>query len=283
MEQGGTDIMARLGAAIDAWQARIEETHRRLTEQLSEARGPTDGPPGDAAPAAAPGRDLEADVTALEDALAERDARITALVAESRALQERVEAAETTLREAREETQRLRDQNAALRIALESDLRKGAPADVLTIQAFDARGHKKRMGEILVELGIITAEQLHGLLAEQHAAPQRRLGRLVVARGYTNEVVIARILASQFRLPFTELREGDVSPNAPALISAHLARQHHCVPVRKEGDCVILAMANPMDLIAIEDVEHATGCRVEPVVATSAAIEFVIARQWGKA
>ena len=109
------------------------------------------------------------------------------------------------------------------------------------------------------------------------------VGRLVVDRGYTNEVVIARILASQLRLPFTELREGDVSPGAPSLISAQLARLHHCVPIRKEGDCVILAMANPMDLIAIEDVEHATGCRVEPVVATSAAIEFVIARQWGKA
>ena len=274
--------MARLGAAIDAWQARIEETHRRLMEQLAEARGPTDGPNEDLAAAEA-GKDLEAAVTALEDALAERDARITALTAEARTLKERVEAADTALREAREETQRLRDQNAALRTALENNLRKGAPAGALTIQAFDARGHKKRMGQILVELGIITAEQLHGLLAEQHAAPQRRLGRLVVDRGYTNEAVIARILASQLRLPFTELREGDVSPNAPALISAHLARQHHCVPIRKEGDCVILAMANPMDLIAIEDVEHATGCRVEPMVATSAAIEFVITRQWGKA
>ena len=282
MDQGGADIMARLGAAIEAWQARITETHGRLMEQLAEARGPTEGPTEDDE-AAEPGGDLAAAVAALEDALAERNARIAALAAEATMLKEQADAAETALREAREETQRLRDQNAALRTALESNLRKGAPADALTIQAFDARGHKKRMGEILVELGIITPEQLRGLLTEQHAAPQRRLGRLVVDRGYTNEVVIARILASQLRLPFTELREGDVSPGAPSLISAQLARLHHCVPIRKEGDCVILAMANPMDLIAIEDVEHATGCRVEPVVATSAAIEFVIARQWGKA
>lgn len=282
MDQGGADIMARLGTAIEAWQARITETHRRLMEQLAEVRGPAEGPTEDQE-AAEPGEDLEAAVAALEDALAERDARIAALAAEAGILKEQTDAAETALRETREETQRLRDQNAALRTALESNLRKGAPAAAMTIQAFDARGHKKRMGEILVDLGIITPEQLQDLLAEQHVAPQRRLGRLVVDRGYTNEVVIARILASQLRLPFTELREKEISPGAPSLINAQLARLHHCVPIRREGDCVILAMANPMNLIAIDDVEHVTGCRVEPVVATTAAIEFVITRQWGRA
>lgn len=356
MEQGGADVVARLGAAIEEWQARIAETHQRLAEQLSAARGQMDTLASAETPASEPGEDLQAAIAELEDALAERDGSIAALSAEAAALTGRAEAAEAALRDAqqraaalemdaagldaarsamealrreledakgdaarareesdrlqaalneanalarqraedvqaeleqarfdaaqaREEAQRLRDQNAAL----ESNLRKATPAGPLKIEAFDARGHKKRMGEILVELGVISQEQLQELLAEQQAAPQRRLGKLVVDRGHTNELVIARILASQLRLPFIELREGDISPDAPELLSAHLVRLHRCVPVRREEDSIVLAMANPMDLIAIEDVEHATGCRVEPVVATAAAIELAITRLWGKA
>lgn len=360
MEQGGADVVARLGAAIEEWQARIAETHQRLAKQLSAARGQMDTLASAETPASEPGEDLQAAITELEDALAERDGSIAALSAEAAALTGRAEAAEAALRDAqqraaaletdaagldaarsameslrreledakgdaarareesdrlqaaldeanalagqraedlqaeleqarldaaqaREEAQRLRDQNAALRTALESNLRKATPAGPLKIEAFDARGHKKRMGEILVELGVISPEQLQELLAEQQTAPQRRLGKLVVDRGHTNELVIARILASQLRLPFIELREGDISPDAPELLSAHLVRLHRCVPVRREEDSIVLAMANPMDLIAIEDVEHATGCRVEPVVATAAAIELAITRLWGKA
>ena len=68
------------------------------------------------------------------------------------------------------------------------------------IRAFDAHGHKRRMGTILVEAGVLTQEQLDAALAEQAANPQRRVGTIVVERGFTSEEVIARILAAQLRL-----------------------------------------------------------------------------------
>lgn len=148
----------------------------------------------------------------------------------------------------------------------------------LLIKAFDGDGHKKRMGEILVEQGVLTAEQLHGILNEQSRDPQRRFGTLVVERGYTSEAMVARILAAQLRLPFVELTPESIDPKAPPLISAHLARLHRAVPVRQELGKLVLAMANPLDLIAIEDIELASKCHVDPVVATLSSIEAAFKR-----
>lgn len=150
--------------------------------------------------------------------------------------------------------------------------------DLSRVKVFDARGHKKRMGQILVEAGIITQEQLEDILNKQASSPQRRFGTLVVEHGHTSEEVVARILAAQLRLPFTELKESDVDPAATMLVGPHLADLHQCIPIRKEEDRLTLAMANPIDLIAIEDVELATRCRVEPVVATPTGVRRAIAQ-----
>lgn len=145
------------------------------------------------------------------------------------------------------------------------------------IAAFDAHGHKLRMGTILVEAGILTASQLESALAEQAVNPQRRVGAIVVERGYTTEEVVARILAAQLRLPFVTLAPGTYDATAPHLISGHLARLHKAVPIQQDGEMLTVAMANPLDLIAIEDMEIASRCRVEPVVATRSAIDAVLA------
>ena len=152
------------------------------------------------------------------------------------------------------------------------------PAELEAISVLDEHGHKKRMGEILVEAGVITQEQLEDILNEQVSKPQCRFGTLVVEHGYSNEEVIARILAAQLHLPFVELKDEELDPDIPRIISPQLAELRQCVPLRKEGGRLIVAMSNPMDLIAIEDVELASNCQVDPVVATPKGIQFTIAR-----
>lgn len=151
-------------------------------------------------------------------------------------------------------------------------------ADLTSLSAFDEQGRKRRMGDILVEAGVLTSEQLVELLKEQVVNPTRRLGKMVVDRGYTSESVIARILAAQLRLPFAELREGEVDPAIPPLLNRSMASLRRCVPIRREGDRIVLAMTNPLDLIAIEDAERALQCPVDVVVAASSSIDFTIAR-----
>ncbi|HEO71528.1 MAG TPA: type II secretion system protein GspE, partial [Candidatus Hydrogenedentes bacterium] len=70
-------------------------------------------------------------------------------------------------------------------------------------------------------------------------------------------------------------------PEAVALISGRLAARHACIPVRAGSGSIALAMANPLDLIAIEDIEHATGQQVRPLIARESEIMDAITRHYG--
>jgi len=164
-----------------------------------------------------------------------------------------------------------RDEIRALKEALDSSRPGGSGID-----AFDARGHKKRMGEILVEMGVVTEVQLKSLLKEQAADPQRRLGTLVVEHGYTGEDLVARILAAQLRLPYEDLEQIEPEPGAIEKVSPHVVRLHGCMPLQEEDGVLTVAMVNPLDLIAIEDLELASRCRVTPVVSTRSQIGALI-------
>ena len=172
----------------------------------------------------------------------------------------------------------LRAEIASLHMAAGRDEAARALAQA-EIPAFDQHGHKRRMGAILVEAGVLSQAQLEVALSEQAADPHRRFGSIVVELGFTTEEAVARILAAQLRLPYVDLEAvGSHDTTAPRLISAHLARLHKAVPIRQAEGVLTVAMTNPLDLIAIEDIEIASRCRVEPVVATRSAIEAILAK-----
>lgn len=151
----------------------------------------------------------------------------------------------------------------------------------VAIQPFDEHGAPRRMGDILVGAGLITQEQLETALEVQREHPQRKLGAILVAEGFTTEEVVPQVLARQLRLPYLRLKDETFDPEAVALVSGRLAARHACIPVRATGETIILAMANPLDLIAIEDVELAAGRRVQPLIARESEIMDAIARWYG--
>jgi len=142
-------------------------------------------------------------------------------------------------------------------------------------------GHKRRMGDMLVGMGLITREQLTAALNDQKAKPQRRIGGLLVDRGYANEEVVAQVLARQLDLPFIRLIPEVVDSAAFRLINGQLARRRQCIPITADANCVVLAMANPQDLIALDDVKLSSGRNVSPVVATGSDIAAAIGRYYG--
>ncbi len=235
-------------AAIAALEARIAEQAAALTADTGE----------------------KVDASALQAAHEALSQAELARCAEVETLEGRIEVQEATIASLRAEV-------AALHVAAGRDEAARALAES-EIPAFDKQGHKRRMGVILVEAGVLTQEQLEEALAEQAADPHRRFGAIVVERGYTTEEAIARILAAQLRLPFVTLAPGSYDASAPRLISAHLARLHKAVPIRQQDGVLTVAMANPLDLIAIEDIEIASRNRVEPVVATKSGIEALLAQ-----
>ena len=154
-------------------------------------------------------------------------------------------------------------------------------ADEVGLNRLSSEGHKRRMGELLVELGIITLEQLDNALDEQSATPHRRIGTILTERGYTEEEVISQVLAHQLELPFVRLSPDTIEEAAPRMISAELARRHLCIPVSLAPDRVVLAMANPFDLVAADDVQIATTRRTDTVVATPSDVRAAIKRHYG--
>jgi len=177
----------------------------------------------------------------------------------------------------RSEVDMLRRANAGLTIPAEPD---GAKTETLPIERLGADGHKRRMGEILIELGVITPEQLQEALDEQALTPQRRLGAILVECGYTTEDVVARVLARQLDLPFVRLTEEVVDDAAPRIITAQLAKRRMCIPITVAPDRIVLSMANPFDLVAIEDVERTIDRRVDPAVTTPSDIASALLRYY---
>lgn len=148
--------------------------------------------------------------------------------------------------------------------------------DALRSLAFDDAGQRRRLGSILRAANAITNGQLDDALDRQSRIPTSRIGTILVELGAATELTIARVLSAQLQLPYVELTEASISDAAVALMNPRLARHHHCIPVSVSGETIVLAMANPLDLIAIEDVELATNKRVDPVVATQSQVEQCI-------
>lgn len=142
--------------------------------------------------------------------------------------------------------------------------------------AYDDQGHRRPMGRILVEAGLISTGQLEVALQEQRSAWNRHLGAILVDLGFVSEEAIAQTLAAQIQAAFVHMPDEYVGADAVSKISGQMARHHTCIPLRIDGGRLVLAMANPFDLIALEDIKLAAGCDVEPVVAAAKDIRVAI-------
>lgn len=132
--------------------------------------------------------------------------------------------------------------------------------------AFDAEGQRRRLGDLLVQAGVITESELEDVLEEQIRTPHKHLGALLVDHGFASSHMIARIIASQLRLPYVDLEEEPIDPVAAHKVDASLCYTHGCVPIRLTGAELVLAMEDPLDLVAQDAIEKASGLRVIPVV-----------------
>ncbi len=138
---------------------------------------------------------------------------------------------------------------------------------------------RKRIGEILLEAGLINEDQLTAALSSQKTWGGR-LGSTLVRMGFVKEEDILRCLSAQLRLPSVDFRKVRISPRAVAAIPQRIAEKYHVMPVAVKEELgkksVILAMADPTNLDAIAEIEFQTGVNVRPVVATESSIARAI-------
>jgi len=127
----------------------------------------------------------------------------------------------------------------------------------------------KKLGELLVGLGFLTKEQLDFVLEEQKRTG-KKLGEILLEHKLVDEEILFAVLAKQFKIPYISLSEyGDLSPNIISLIPEKLVRTYQLVPINFDSSThtITVAMSDPLDLIAIDNLKLATNCNIKVVVA----------------
>ncbi len=134
---------------------------------------------------------------------------------------------------------------------------------------------RMRVGEVLVQEGLISREQLERALAEQKSSG-RMLGEMLVEQGVISSVAFVRSMAKCLGVPGCQLRHGLIDPLQVKLIGAEEAERLRVIPMFKVGDTLTVAMAEPQSLPAIDRLKQLTGLKIRPVLALPTNIlEFV--------
>ncbi|MDF2531365.1 MAG: type secretion system protein GspE [Clostridia bacterium] len=138
-----------------------------------------------------------------------------------------------------------------------------------------------KLGNILVQAGLINTEQLDAVLKNQ-TNKNKKLGELVVEAGYVSDEEIVQLLEYQLGIPSMDLNKFYVDPEIPKVLNENLARKYIVLPVGIQKDSITVAMADPLNIIALDDIAIATGFSVLPVIAKPKDILTAIDLHYGK-
>jgi MSHA biogenesis protein MshE len=115
------------------------------------------------------------------------------------------------------------------------------------------RVKRLRLGELLVQAGILTAEQAEALIHEQKRTGLR-LGKLVIARNLVTEEALNQLLSRQLQVPYIDLRQQQLDAAVVQLIPETMARKHRAIALRLAGDAVVLGMTDPTNLAGYDEI-----------------------------
>jgi len=138
----------------------------------------------------------------------------------------------------------------------------------------------KTIGEILLEQGFISRQQLETALAMQRRGGGH-LGTILLEMGAITERQLAQALGIQWGFPYVDLTALEIDPEVVKLVPHALARRHKVIAIGRVNDRLRLAIADPLNVIALDDVRLVTGLDVDPVVAAPEDIQQAIARFYG--
>ena len=138
----------------------------------------------------------------------------------------------------------------------------------------------ERLGELLIKRNYITAEQLKRASDEQKLKGGRLESNLV-RLGYIKEDELLSFLSAQYRVPSVKISKMEINPNVIKLVPSSLSKKYFIVPINRMGPKLTLAMADPSNIVVIDEIKFMTGFNVEPVVASEAEIIDAIKKYYG--
>jgi type IV pilus assembly protein PilB len=138
----------------------------------------------------------------------------------------------------------------------------------------------KQLGQILIELGHITQDQLDQAL-EEHRRTPKALGRVLIDMGFIQESDLVRALAEQVGLEFVDLTDFPIDATVTVLLPEGLSRRYRALPIGERDGKLLVAMSDPTNVYALDDIRTITGREVQPLVATASDVEQAIQRYSG--
>src|SRR6266436_1329974 len=139
-----------------------------------------------------------------------------------------------------------------------------------------------RLGEILIKESLITSDQLRQAL-EHQKANGGRLGTCLMKLGFISDDEITGVLSRQYGVPSITLKYYEVDASVIKLIPQDTAIRYQIVPLSRVGSTLTIAMTDPTNVFAMDDIKFMTGFNVEPVVASETAISEAITKFYGEA
>ena len=138
-----------------------------------------------------------------------------------------------------------------------------------------------RLGEILLRENLINPVQLQKAKEEQKNTG-KRLGYTLAKMGLIDEQSLTNFIASHYGVPPIELSHTDIDPEVIKLVPENMARRHNVIPVNRAGSSLIVAMSDPSDIYAIDELKFKTGYNIEVMVASDSAIEEALNRYYSQ-
>src|SRR5277367_1854869 len=139
--------------------------------------------------------------------------------------------------------------------------------------------NSNRLGELLVREKLISLAQLRAAQDEQQKSGAN-LGYTLAKLGYISDTEITNFLSQQYRVPTVNLEEYEIDAEILKLVSKEQCEKQRVVPVSRAGSSLIVAMADPTNLNAIDDLKFLTGYNIEPVIASETSIHTAIEKYY---
>ena len=139
---------------------------------------------------------------------------------------------------------------------------------------------KKRLGDILLDAGLIDQKKLEEAIALQKVT-RERLGRVLIKQGFVSEEAIMRTLSQQLRIPYVDLSSQAVDKKLILLVPQTVAENYLLVPIREDGKSLTVAMSDPLNILAIDELSIRTKLTIIPVIALEEEIQHAIEELYG--
>ncbi len=139
---------------------------------------------------------------------------------------------------------------------------------------------KRKIGELLIERGLITDNELEFALDMQKLTHEK-LGEVLIENKIVTPENIAQALATQLDVDYVDLNKRTIPGEMTRIVRRNTAKQNHLIPLQKQGDTLFVAMEDPLNYYAMDEVRKATNLRVVPLIATKTAVEHAINTLYG--